>query len=219
MPELVITDDGSSSLYLKELDEHYHSRHGAVTESRHVFIEAGFRSLERDPVSIFEMGFGTGLNAFLTLVEAIESGRTVHFTGIEKFPLKDDLISRLNYPDGYPENYGNAFRQLHAGPWNEWFSPSEKFHLKKIRSDIADWPVAGPFDLVYYDAFAPAKQPELWTPEIFTRIYEMLTNEGILTTYAVKGDVKRALVSAGFKIEKLPGPPGKREMLRARKVL
>ena len=219
MPEIVLTGDGSQSLYLKELDEYYHSRHGAVTESMHVFIEAGFRSLERDPVRILEMGFGTGLNAFLTLVEADGAGRTVHYTGIEKFPLRDALISRLNYPDRYAEKYKKAFRQIHEGPWNKWFSPFGKFHLHKIRADITERPVEDTFDLVFYDAFAPAKQPELWTPEIFTNIFEMLTNEGILTTYAVKGDVKRALVSAGFKTEKLPGPPGKREMLRARKVL
>jgi len=219
MPEIVITGDGSQTLYVKELDEHYHSTYGAITESRHVFIEAGFLFLNRDPVKVLEIGFGTGLNTYLTLIEADRSEITVDYCGIEKYPHHPEVIADLNYPDHFNDKYSNSFRLIHEGPWNKSFFLSESFTLKKVKEDIAIWPIDDTFDIVYFDAFAPGKQPELWTPEIFSKIFEALSPGGVITTYASKGDVRRALSSVGFQTEKLQGPPGKREMLRARKVI
>ena len=219
MSKLILTEDGSHTLYVKDLDEHYHSTHGAITESRHIFIEAGFLRLNKRNIHILEMGLGTGLNAFMTLIEAHKTSTIINYTGIEKFPLSVSDTKILNYPDFFPEKFRRTFNAIHEGPWNETFSPSEYFHLTKVKVDLCDYQIERSADLVYYDAFAPDKQPELWTPEIFRKIHKILSPGGILTTYAVKGEVRRALVSAGFKTEKLPGPPGKREMLRAWKVL
>ena len=219
MSEIVLTGDGSHTLYVKELDEHYHSTHGAITESRHVFIEAGYLFVKKQQINILEMGFGTGLNAFMTLMEANKTQARIQYTGIEKFPLSTEAIRILNYPDLFPEQFRKAFYSIHEGPWNKTYSLSKNFTLTKIKADLCDHLIKGSANLVYYDAFAPDKQPELWSVEIFRKIHKALSPEGILTTYAVKGEVRRALVSAGFRVEKLPGPPGKREMLRARKVL
>ena len=216
-PELVTTEDGSHTLYVRELDEHYHSLFGAVTESRHVFIDAGLRAAVGNQLNIFEIGFGTGLNAFLTLAEIQGSGKAVNYTGLEKYPLDKDILGSLNYASLIHGIEGNIFQRLHSAPWNVETAITENFTISKIHGDICQLEIPNHFHLVYFDAFAPDKQPELWTSEIFSRIYLSMLHGSILTTYSSKGQVRRNMINAGFKVEKLPGPPGKREMIRARK--
>ena len=219
MSEIVFTRDGSHTIYVKELDEHYHSTHGAIAESMHVFIEAGLRSIKKKYIRILEMGFGTGLNAYLSLMDTKSTATEIHYTGIEKFPLPRELIETLNYPEFFPcENIEN-FLKLHDCPWNEPISIRNDFILTKIDGDIRTISLTDQTDIVFYDAFGPGKQPELWTKEIFRKIFLAMSPGGLLTTYTVKGEVRRAMSTAGFRVEKLPGPPGKREMLRAYKNL
>lgn len=214
-PELRTTADGSHTLYVKGLDEHYHSIHGALTESRHVFINAGLKQASGDPIRIFEMGFGTGLNAILTLLEIRGTGRKVHYTGLEKYPLGEEIISSLNYPSLLPEDARELFVRLHRADWNKETAIGEEFILEKVRGDLCNLEDRDRFDLVYFDAFAPDRQPELWTQEIFSRVFRSMSSGSVLTTYSSKGLVRRNLAEAGFLVEKLAGPPGKRDMTRA----
>ena len=224
--EIIITADGSHSVAIPELNVSYHSKHGAIQESKHVFIEAGFRycsgSLDRpDPVRIFEMGFGTGLNAFLTAIEAGEKRIKVYYEAVEQFPLRREEITALNYTEVLPEE--DLFRQMHEGKWNEEINLNEYFTIKKINANLIDYLTKVPsveegFNIIYYDAFAPTAQPELWTENTFKHLYSMLLPGGILVTYCSKGSVRRAMKAAGFSIEKIPGPPGKREMMRVIKI-
>jgi len=219
MSSIVITGDGSHTIYNNELDEHYHSKHGAIAESMHVFIREGLNTINKKTISILEIGLGTGLNVYLT-IKVLKSTRVkVKYTSIEKFPLSVDLVEKLNYPDFFPEDNADILMKIHTCPWNQPVSFYENFILTKRLGDIQNIQIEDRFDLVYYDAFGPEKQPELWTYDIFRKIYLALNSGGILTTYAVKGDVRRAMVSAGFSVEKLAGPPGKREMLRATRRL
>ena len=214
-PELIITEDGSHTLYVKELDEHYHSHHGAVTESRHVFIEAGLKAVRGDHINIFEMGFGTGLNAFLSLVDSQGSGKTIHYTGLDKYPLETGVLESLNYASLFTEIERKFFHHIHNIPWNKSIKINDEFTLEKKKGDIASLDIIDQYNLVFFDAFSPGKQPELWTTEIFTRIYRSMLPGSILTTYSSKGQVRRNLTEAGFRVEKLTGPPGKRDMTRA----
>jgi tRNA U34 5-methylaminomethyl-2-thiouridine-forming methyltransferase MnmC len=217
---LITTEDGSHSLYVPELNEHYHSTHGAVQESNHVFIAAGLSEIlkSKSSISIFEMGFGTGLNAFLTLIYALDHAIDIQYTTIEAFPVEEELLNELNFgkiiKEGVFENY---FMNLYSAEWGQWKSLHENFQIKKSQASLLDFKADDKFDLIYFDAFAPNVQPELWTTEVFVKIFQSMNSNGILVTYCCKGDVKRSLKSAGFVIEKLPGPPGKGEMLRAMK--
>jgi tRNA U34 5-methylaminomethyl-2-thiouridine-forming methyltransferase MnmC len=217
---VVKTGDGSNSLFVSHLNEHYHSIHGAVQESMHVFIRSGLLSLPPNlkDIRIFEMGFGTGLNALLTYYHTIGSTKHIEYKAIDIFTIGEDIIARLNYPRylAYPDA-GAIFRRIHNSPWQEKTSISDHFELTKVQAKIEDYDLSGFVDLVYYDAFSPLVQPECWTPEVFDRIYRHMNTDGILVTYSAKGSVKRALKQAGFSVEKLPGPPGKREILRGRK--
>jgi tRNA U34 5-methylaminomethyl-2-thiouridine-forming methyltransferase MnmC len=219
MPEIIHTGDGSHSIYVKELDEHYHSIYGAITESMLVYIDAGFRAATKTKIKILEMGFGTGLNAYLTLLEANSTGTIINYTGIEKYPLPKEMTRSLNYPEFLSAGNREDFHKIHDSPWNETITIRNDFCLTKIEGDIRTIPIMEQVDIVFYDAFAPDKQPELWTKEIFRKMYGALSPGGILTTYTVKGEVRSALALSGFRIEKLPGPPGKREVLRATKDL
>ena len=219
MLQIIITGDGSNTLYVEELNEHYHSVHGAVGESDLVFIRNGFMSCLANPVRIFEVGFGTGLNAFLTAIRSDIEKRPVYYTAVEKHPLPPEITNSLNYPAVTGYRGKDLFRLIHTADWERDTKITEYFQLTKIRCDLTLKIPHGIYDLVYFDAFGPDKQPEMWSREIFSEISSITASGGILVTYSVKGSVKRILRDCGFKIILLPGPPGKREVLRAVKNL
>lgn len=208
-PEIVATSDGSQTLRHHITGETYHSVNGAVAESTHVFIRNGFEAHPAGHVRILEAGFGSGLNALLTLHAAEKADRSVDYTAVELYPVAPEIARGMIYSSD------PLFVQMHDAPWNEKYRVTQEFSLTKIHGDLADTRFETIFDIVYYDAFAPDSQPELWTGEIFGRIYDALAPGGILVTYSAKGDVKRALRSAGFEVRRLEGAPGKRHMLRA----
>ena len=212
------TADGSHTLYIPEIEEHYHSVNGAMQESMHVFINAGLRQMPSSKVTILEIGFGTGLNAYLTSLYAHENNMEVSYTAFERYPVNTDIINQLNYSSKNTP----LFNKIHEANWNEYVFIESFFTLKKILSDFTDFDhlkEKESFDLIYYDAFSPEKQPEMWTQNIFDYLFNHTNNEGILVTYCAKGIIRRMLQAAGFVVERIPGPPGKREMLRAQKVL
>lgn len=214
-----ITEDGSHTLYIPELDEHYHSVFGAIQEAVHIYINAGLNHCDKEKINVLEAGFGTGLNTFLTYIEAENQGKQINYNSIELYPLEKDITANLNYAETIGYGKPEIFKALHEAQWNKETEISSHFRLTKIQDDLTTHNFQGPYDVVYYDAFAPEVQPELWSADIFKKIYESMTPGGILTTYCVKGIVKRALKGCGFEIKRLPGPPGKREMLRATKPL
>lgn len=215
--ELQQTADGSHTLFIPEMDEHYHSVNGAVQESRHVFIEAGLHRLSKKDLTVFEIGFGTGLNAFLTLLDAENSGCRIHYYAVELYPLDKQLIKALNYATVICREKQEQFAALHEAAWNETVRITDHFALHKIQGDSNNCELPEGIDLVYFDAFAPDKQPEMWNQEIFDKLYAQMSEGGILTTYCAKGVVRRMMQKAGYSVERIPGPPGKREMLRAMK--
>jgi tRNA U34 5-methylaminomethyl-2-thiouridine-forming methyltransferase MnmC len=217
--ELKISGDGSHTLFVPGLNERYHSVFGAVTESRHIFIEAGYRFILnkiKNPV-ILEIGLGTGLNSLLTFIESTLSGNSVAYTAIEPYPLESDIISRLNYPQMIPFNGAEEFyKKIHTSAWNRQIHLAANFTLIKLNTTLEEYePDLQMFDLVYFDAFGPEAQPEMWTLDVFKKMASCLKSGGVLVTYSTKGTVKRNLKEAGFSLEKLPGPAGKREILRA----
>lgn len=218
---LLTTDDGSHTLFSERYGVSYHSRYGAVTESAHVFIDAGLRykaAVQRE-IAVLEVGFGTGLNAFMTWLEAGRRNLSVRYTGLEAYPVTAEEARQFNYPDllNAPER-ATDFWQLHDADWDTPHALSEHFQFEKRlgRLETVALPEAA-FDLVYFDAFAPQAQPELWTEDVFARLYRALRPEGALVTYCAQGEFKRTLKKAGFTVERLQGPPGKREMTRALK--
>ena len=226
------TEDGSTTLFVPELNEHYHSVKGARTESQHIFIDMGLKASAATLPHILEIGFGTGLNALLTLETAGLEQRPVHYTGIELYPLSWEEVDVLHYSDN------PLFKELHTAPWHKDVNITPYFTLHKIQGDVnkvmsdkqsamsdrlpvhhSSLTTNHYFDLVYFDAFAPEKQPEMWSEELFRHIYAAMNNNGILTTYCAKGVIRRLLQAIGFRVERLPGPPGgKREILRASKT-
>ena len=212
------TADGSYTLYVPELDEHYHSVKGALTESQHIFIDMGLKHSSVTAPHILEIGLGTGLNCVLTLLEAKESQRHVHYTGIERYPLNEEIIRKLNYPSIIGKECEEDYYAIHQAPWEEDVCLSPWFTLHKLEGDFTHYSFEQKYDIIYFDAFAPEKQPEMWEQSLFDNLYQVLNEGGILTTYCAKGVVRRMLQTAGFKVERLPGPPGgKREILRATK--
>jgi tRNA U34 5-methylaminomethyl-2-thiouridine-forming methyltransferase MnmC len=218
-PEIIKTADGSNTLYVPHLNEHYHSTFGAINESRHVFIESGLLMAAEtfDEIHILEIGFGTGLNALLTWMEAERVPKKVYYTALEPNPLDVEVWSVLNYPDCFCTfSYRKIYCRLHETDWERDEQISPFFTIRKILSRLEDYlPEPGAFNLVYFDAFGPFAQPELWTEAIFQKISLSMKERGILVTYSVKGSVRRALKNAGFSVEKIPGPAGKREITRA----
>ena len=217
--EIRKTLDGSQTLYLGELDEHYHSTFGAIQESQHVFIQAGFRHCLKSEIRVLEIGFGTGLNCYLTLLAGMSAGKKVWYNTIEKFPLPEIVWEKLEFCDHFPESNPEWFSLIHRALWNHEVEIQQQFVLQKIDSDLlalecGQLPLV---DLVYFDAFSPEKQPELWSLSIFEKIFDRMNPDGILVTYCAKGVVRRTLQSVGFEVERIPGPPGKREMIRATK--
>jgi len=216
---LETTADGSHTLFLPEMDEHYHSVNGAIQESKHVYIEAGFKRCQKSEIHVLEMGFGTGLNALLTALEAEHQKINVFYTGLEKFPLSQEIIDKLNYQEiaGQARSdtvKNNLFQTIYQTCWGKSESVNPYFHLKKIQTDFRNFDFPDKYDVVYYDAFAPDKQPEAWSQALFDKIFSAMNLGGVLTTYCAKGNIRRMMQQAGFSVERIPGPPGKREMLR-----
>ncbi len=215
---LRLTEDGSHTLYVDKLDEPYHSIHGALQESMHVFIKQGLQTVSKSPLRILEIGFGTGLNALLTLMFAKRSNQEIHYHAVEKYPLTREEYTQLNFEDLMEGVPGGSLNRMHEAPWGKTVVISDSFALFKERADFRSMQPFGAFDLVYFDAFSPDKQPELWSAGVFSTI-EKCTQEGtVLVTYSSKGVVRRTLMSCGFRIQKVVGPPGKREMIRAVRI-
>ena len=218
MIQIEQTADGSNTLFVPELNEHYHSVKGARTESEHIFINMGLKHTPVSSPRVLEIGFGTGLNAFLTLLEAERSNRNVCFTTIERYPLSEEIIRQMNYPAQIEPEREADYYALHQAAWNKPVPVTPYFTLYKIKGDFTTYPFEGGYDVVYFDAFAPEKQPEMWSQTLFDTLYNKMNPGGILTTYCAKGVVRRMLQASGFTVERLPGPPGgKREILRATK--
>lgn len=219
-PEIELTADGSHTLFVPELNEHYHSVNGAVQESTHIFINTGLHRCSKNDINIFEIGFGTGLNAFLTLLDLKDKPLKVNYITIEKYPLSQDLIQQLNYAEqtGRDSDKG-LYNLLHLAVWEKTCRISSNFTLRKLEGDFTtfDFDTIKDIDLIYFDAFAPDKQADMWTQELFDKLYSICNQGAILVTYCAKGIVRRMMQQSGFKVERLPGPPGKREMLRATK--
>lgn len=218
--QIIQTADGSSSFYNEELDETYHSRHGAIQEAAHVFIKMGLEAIlkHHETINLMEIGFGTGLNAWLSAINAIAMNKRVDYLGVEAYPISEGQVASLNYhhfSDSEEEKL--LFNKIHEICWEEKAEIHPYFSLTKRKQDFKDIEDTNTFDLIYFDAFGPRVQPELWTEEIFTKMYKALKDKGILVTYSAKGDVRRAMIKVGFNVEKVPGPPGKREMLLAKK--
>ena len=216
------TADGSHTLFVPSLNEHYHSVNGAKQESDHIYIKAGLLNSLKNDIKILEIGFGTGLNAYLSLKVTQNTAKRIDYTSLELYPLSMDIVGQLNYVEsGEPENK-EYFTQLHACDWGKRNEIASSFYLTKIQTDFSklDFPLYmdTTFDVIYFDAFAPEKQSEMWSQRIFDTLYTLTNKEGILTTYCAKGVVRRMLLQAGYNIERLAGPPGKREILRATKL-
>jgi len=216
--KIITTADGSKTIQIEEWDEQYHSKHGAIQEAYHVFIEHGLSLFPHRKIAILEIGFGTGLNAFITFLETKKRAISVHYTGVEAYPISDAELQQLNYVSQLKaEAHAADFLRMHEDPWEEDLEISKDFILQKQQKDFSRIDDTNRYDLIYFDAFGARVQPELWTEAIFSKMYAALKKDGILTTYAAKGSVRRALQAVGFTVERLPGPPGKREMLRAKK--
>ncbi|NQU87337.1 MAG: tRNA (5-methylaminomethyl-2-thiouridine)(34)-methyltransferase MnmD [Mariniphaga sp.] len=215
--EIIKTADGSHTLFVKELNEQYHSVNGAITESMHVFITNAFLFRNKNSTTVFEVGFGTGLNCLLTAIKANELHIKIKYISVEKYPLKDNLIKQLNYSSIIGSNSGDIWQKIHHADWNNEVQISDSFKLHKLKLDLTacTFPeTLSKFDVIYFDAFAPDIQPEMWQPEIFNILAENCNSSAVITTYSAKGEVRRKMMASGFKMEKLPGPPGKKEMLR-----
>lgn len=216
--EIIQTLDGSVTIHLPEMKESYHSKFGAIQEAYHVFIQNGLALTEGQPISILEIGFGTGLNAFITYLESLKSGQEINYTGIEAYPVAMEEVKLLNYVVQLQAETNEAdFFTMHETPWDITQAINDKFMLTKRKQFFNEINDKEAYDLVYFDAFGFHAQPELWSVEIFSRMYNALKPNGILVTYACRTSIKKAMIEAGFTTEKLPGPPGKREMLRAYK--
>ena len=202
------------SIRIPQMDEQYHSIHGAVQESMHVYINKGLLSCFKNEISVLEYGMGTGLNILLSSNVAQLKKINIKYTSLEKYPLTEHEYIALNYKDD-----NRILSQIHSNKWGEYNQLTDLFSLRKMNVDFREWQPDEKFDVVYFDAFAPEKQPDLWNNKIFETIYDALNNDAIFVTYCAKGEVRRALQSVGFIVERLEGPPGKREMLRARKIL
>lgn len=218
IPQIQTTDDGSQTLFVPSLDEHYHSVKGALTESMHIFIRMGLQECTSVEPRVLEIGFGTGLNAWLTFLES-EKGRKIYYTTLEKYPLPKELILQLDYPKLLSPAQAPSYLLIHEAAWNEWVELTPSFMLRKMQVDFTTCSLPDEYDVIYFDAFAPEKQPEMWSQELFDRLYACLSPGGILVTYCAKGVVRRMLQTSGFVVERLPGPPGgKREILRGKKI-
>ncbi|MEZ4722459.1 MAG: tRNA (5-methylaminomethyl-2-thiouridine)(34)-methyltransferase MnmD [Flavobacteriales bacterium] len=217
-PRIIESGDGSHTLRVDALNENYHSHKGAIRESMHVFIRMGLEAIQKSNIRILEVGFGTGLNALLSALNAGE--KHVHYTSLETYPLDASITEKLNYVHQIDDERAPIiFEALHQAPWNESTQITDQFQLEKRHTSLQAFEPKAKFDLIYYDAFAPHAQPELWEPVIWEKLYAMMSAGAVLVTYCAKGQVRRDMQSAGFWVERLEGPPGKREMMRAMKPM
>lgn len=218
--KIITTADGSKTIHIVDWDEQYHSKHGAIQEAYHVFIKSGLSLFKNRSLSILEIGFGTGLNCLITFLESQKLNLDIAYTGVEAFPITFEELEQLNYiSELKADAFSAEFQKMHQLPWEKEIEISDTFHLCKQQKDFKDLQDSSKFNLIYFDAFGARVQPELWTEAIFAKMYAALRNQGVLVTYAAKGSVRRAMQAVGFVVERLPGPPGKREMLRATKTL
>ncbi len=217
--EIIKTGDGSHTIQLTEWNEQYHSKHGAIQEAMHVFVDSGLKLFADRNLSILEIGFGTGLNSLITYFEGKKLNLDIFYSGVEAYPVSKDELEVLNYTKQLSYEGADAvFKAIHDCDWEVENTLSTSFTLIKRKKFFHELNDVEKFDLIYFDAFGARVQPELWTEQIFDIMYKALKKDGILVTYSAKGSVRRAMQSVGFLVEKLPGPPGKREMLRAKKV-
>ena len=218
---IIETADGSKTIFIPEMNEQYHSVNGAITESEYIFVNKGFMfQQKKDPV-IFEAGFGTGLNALLTAINAEKNNRPTTYYTIEKYPLANKIIKTLAYGDIISNEATNIYEKIHLCEWETTVQISPYFYIHKINADLIKFSVntMPMFDIIYFDAFGPDKQPEIWTPEIFQKIYTNCSPGAVFVTYSAKGEIRRQLANIGFEIERLPGPPGKKHILRGIKKI
>lgn len=215
--KIIKTEDGSHTFYVPEINEHYHSTHGAIQESLHVFIKSGLQQIIKKEINILEVGFGTGLNALLSIIHSDNNQQKINYYGIEKFPLSENEYSNLNYSELTGFGCNPTFISMHKKNWDQEIKLTANFKLRKIKADIVelDFTQLPMFNLIYYDAFAPNKQANVWQHSIFEKIYQNTAPGAILVTYCAQGAVRRNLENAGFRVERITGPPGKREMIRA----
>ncbi len=229
---IITTADGSKTIQIEDWNEQYHSVHGAVNEANHVFINHGLLfyaelvsasqiisnpefNLASHPINILEIGFGTGLNAFLTLIEAERLKHKINYVGVEAYPVEKDELEALNYVELISKTHKNEFKKLHDVPWENNQEITPFFTIEKQQKDFGEIEENNRFNIIYFDAFGARVQPELWTEVIFRKMYKALKSNGVLVTYSAKGSVRRAMQTVGFEVERLPGPPNKRHMLRA----
>lgn len=221
--QIIMTEDGSHSLFIQGSNISYHSMHGAIRESKHIFIQEGLEyfyeriKTNKSTINIFEVGFGTGLNALLTLQFALEKQQDILYETVEPFPLSTEEFQQLNYTSLINEKLSDSYKKMHQCKWDVSIFIHELFSFKKIQGYLQDFNTDQQFHIIYFDAFDPVAQPGLWSENIFQKMYDLLFPGGILVTYSSKGLVRRAMQSAGFIVEKLKGPPGKREIVRAEK--
>lgn len=214
--EVIKTQDGSTTIHLEEWNESYHSKHGAIQEAKHVFIKNGLALFSEQKVAILEIGFGTGLNAFISFLEAQKMNQSLDYVGVEAYPVAAKEILEMNYvAELEAEEQQQVFEKMHESNWNEKIKLSDNFTIVKRQQFFQDIDDVAQFDLIYFDAFGYRVQPELWSTLIFKKMYDALRENGVLVTYAARGVVKRSMIEVGFRVEKLEGPPGKREMFRA----
>jgi len=217
--KIITTGDGSKTIQIEDWGEQYHSKHGAVQEAYHVFIEHGLRLFQNEEIKLLEIGFGTGLNALITLLEAPGQQLSIDYVGVEAFPVSMEEVGVLDYCQQLEaEAHQDDFQKMHSSLWEETVAITSGFSLLKQQKDFKEIDDRNFFNLIYFDAFGARVQPELWTEGIFLKMYQALRQNGVLVTYAAKGSVRRAMQAVGFTVERLPGPPGKREMLRAKKL-
>lgn len=219
-PKIEVTEDGSNTLVHPKFNAHYHSVFGAVQESNHVFIDSGLKfqqpNLQDNRCRILEVGFGSGLNAFNTLISSEELSLNIDYVAVEQYPISLETVSQLNFPTAFKrEDLQSTFNKMHDVVWEKPVKISENFTLEKRQQDIFNLKDENDYDLIFYDAFGPGAQPELWTAPIFEILYKSLKEQGVLVTYCAQGAARRAMQSVGFAVQRCPGPPSKRHMLRA----
>lgn len=215
---VIITADGSTSIQLEEWNEQYHSKHGAIQEAKHVFLRHGLQMFSDTSIQILEIGFGTGLNCLLTALHSKRHNLIIRYSGVEAYPVAEEELKKMNYVQLLENDYNNShkiFAEIHKAPWEKPIQVTQDFELIKRKLYFSEIDDRNNTDLIYFDAFGPRVQPELWTTLMFKKMFSALKKDGILVTYSAKGSVRRNLQEVGFTVERLPGPPGKREMLRA----